>query len=174
MHECLRILDSVTYEDDGQLLVRWLADDDADYVRPRDARAAVEAGERRLEAAMIAAGEEPVPHTRVLSEKLYHHMSLVAHNRRQAIEMVISTTLRTMARGSHPSPVGRAQAVLSLGAIVEEVVLMTGPPLALFLGERAGSEWLDETLRPVLATFAAVRSDQPLEDDDILMVADNT
>ena len=117
MHEAVRLLEGVTNRHDRQLVTRWLADDDDRYVRPREARAAVEAGEALGREMMIAAGEEPVANTRHLSDELYHRMSLVAHNRRRVLELVISPSLRRMARGSHPGPIGKAQAVLTHGSI---------------------------------------------------------
>ena len=164
MHEAVRLLDGVTNRHDRELVTRWLADDDDRYVRPREARAAVEEGERLVREMMIAAGAEPVPSTRHLSDELYHRMSLVAHNRRRAVELVIAPTLRRMARGRHPSPVGRAQAVLTHGTIIEEAVSETGLCMSFFLGPEGAARWLAATLRPTLATFEAVRHDQPLDE----------
>ena len=103
MHEAVRLLEGVTNRHDRQLVTRWLADDDDRYVRPREARAAVEAGEALVREMMIAAGEEPVANTRHLSDELYHRMSLVAHNRRRVLELVISPSLRRMARARTPA-----------------------------------------------------------------------
>jgi hypothetical protein len=164
LHESVRLLEAVSNGHDRQLVTRWLEDDDERHVRPREVRAANEAAETLVAEAMIAAGEQPLPSTRELSDKLYHRMSVVTHNRRQAIDLVVASNLRRMACGRHPSPVGRGQAVFTLGTIIEEAVRETGRCLSLFLGPEVSGEWLADTLRPTLASFEAVRADQPLEE----------
>ena len=161
MHECVRLLDVVTYNDDRQLLARWLVDDDGSYVRAGDARNAIESNEEKLAEMMIVAGEQRIPNTRHLSDELYHRMSVVTHNRRQATQPAVAGPLRSMARGDR-RPLEHAAAVLSLGTIVEEAVTLTGGALAVFLGSRR-DDWIKGTLRTTLATFEAVRRQQPLE-----------
>src|SRR5205823_2813097 len=114
-HEANRVLQAV--EDPAELdtVRRWLDDEDNRYLRPGDARQAIERIEQRMNAEMEKAGVEPVATTLHLTRQLYHRMSLVAHNRRQAIEQVVSSKLRRMSRGRHPDPVGRALAVESHG-----------------------------------------------------------
>jgi hypothetical protein len=170
-HECSRLLEAVTNRHETDLLIRWLADDDERYVRPRDARDAIERGEKLIAEMMIAAGEPAIPSTRDLSADLYHRMSVVTHNRRQATQSVLAPAQRSMARGRHPNPYGRATAVRWLGTVVEEAVAQVGGCLVSFLGETASTAWIAETLQPTLETFRAVERDQPLDARSVQLAA---
>lgn len=99
-------------------------------------------------------------------------MSVVSHNRRQATQQVVSAALRRMARGRHPNPFGRAGAVLTLGAVVEEAVSQVGISLSMWYGATNGPAFLRDTLRPTLATFEAVRSDMPLDENSLRRALD--
>jgi hypothetical protein len=160
LHEANRLLDALADPEEGDLVRQWLADEDEEYVRPWQARAAGERIDERLAERMRAAGAEPVPSSVALGRELYHRMSVVAHNRRQGTEMALSEALRTMTRGRHPTVFGRAAAVTYAGAIVEEAVGSVGDALGRF----CGPGFYREVLRPALESFAAVRSDMPLDD----------
>ncbi|MFL5847034.1 MAG: hypothetical protein ACJ762_20320 [Solirubrobacteraceae bacterium] len=159
MHEANRMLQALADPDELDLVQRWLEDHDKRYVHASDAREAVDRIEARLNTAIEAAGHEPVPTTLSLTRQLYHRMSLVAHIRRQAIEMVVSSTLRRMSRGRHPDPIGRAIAVESHGRVIQETVATVGDSFGRFYGP----SYYEDHLWPLLASFDAVRNSAPLD-----------
>lgn len=162
-HESNRMLQAVSDPEEMVIVQRWLEDHNKRYVRAGDARDAVERIEQRMNERMKVAGAEPLGTTIGLSRQLYHRMSLVAHIRRQGIEQIVSSKLRRMSRGRHPDPVGRALAVESHGRVVEETVSLVGDSLSRFFG----AAFYDTTLRPMLASFEAVREAAPLDPDTL-------
>jgi hypothetical protein len=167
MHECTRMLDALTDVEEPDLLRRWLDDEGDDYVRPGHARAAIERAEARMDARLRAAGVEPPRGTVELTRRLYHEMSVAAHNRRSSTQRVVSTELRRMPRGRHPSVLGRAEAIRTGCAVVEECVQSVSDALGRFYGPR----FLTGTLKPMLESFEAVRRELPLDEDELLRLA---
>jgi len=112
---------------------------------------------------MEAEGVETIRSTLELRLDLYHRMSVVSHNRRQATQAVVSPRLRRMAGGRHQDPIARAAGVAALGALVEEGVAHVGDSLIWI----HGWEWFSRTVRPTLATFEAIRGQMPLDEASI-------
>jgi hypothetical protein len=160
LHEADLLLEALVDFEEGELVRQWLADRDDAWVRPRHTRAAVTRIEARLDEKMREAGAEPIPGTGAVGRDLYHRMSLVAHNRREGLRFALAPRLRTMTRGPHTSVFGRAIAVSYAGTMVEEAVAHVGEALIRFYGP----SFLGDVLRPTLESFAAIRSDMPLEE----------
>jgi hypothetical protein len=162
-HEANRVLQAVGDPEELDMARRWLEDHDDRYVRPRHARDAIERTEQRFNAEMEKAGVEPAGTTLRPTREVYHLMSLVAHIRRQAIELVVNAKLRRMSRGRHPDPVGRALAVESHGRVVQETVTLVGDSFGRFFGP----EYYRDRLKPVVDSFEAVREAAPLDPDTL-------
>ena len=160
LHECDRLLEALADPGEQELVRRWLEDHDDRYVRPREARAAVERIEQRINEEMRDTGAEPLPTTITLTRELYHRMSVVALNRREATQSVVSEPLRTMSRGKHRSVFGRVAAVRMLGNVVEEAVTSVGDGLAQIYG----SAFYRETVQPMIRSFEAIRREMPLDE----------
>ena len=159
LHECDRLLEALADPGEQELVRRWLEDADDRHVRPREARAAVERIEQRVNREMRDAGAEPLLTTIALTRQLYDRMSAVAHNRRKATQSVVSEPLRTMSRGKHRSVFGRVAAVRMLGGVVEEAVTSVGDGLAQIFG----SAFYRDTVRPMVQSFEAIRREMPLD-----------
>jgi hypothetical protein len=182
LHEATRLLDALADEDEPELLERWLADDDKQWVRPwetREARermrerleAALSEGKRRaeearraelaaqLEEAMRSAGMEQPRATVKASRTIYDVLSRIGHSRRSGVRDAVSLPLRQMATGPHPDPIIRAEYVEWSSHVIEEVVRSVGDACARFFG----GDYYNRGVKPIIDALATVRDSHPLD-----------
>lgn len=181
VHEATRLAAAFSDEDESDLLRRWLSDEDMDWVRPTQTRAAQERSRGRFRRKLknakkqaAAAGEvdraaaiedvlasnplTPGESVGSASAKIYDVLSRAAHIRHSGTTDAISVELRTMATGPHPNPHISASYVDYGGRIIEEVLLTIGEIISRF----CGPGWFERTIKPSLDALANVRRSYPL------------
>jgi hypothetical protein len=152
-HEAARLLSALADEGEPELLRRWLADADDNWVRPSETRDAQERNRARVRTGMEtakvearAAGDahrvveieailrleamQEGDHLTLLTRHIYDVLSRIAHTRRSGTTDAVAIELSKMATGPHPDPVIRADYVKYAGHMIEEVVLSVGDALA--------------------------------------------
>jgi hypothetical protein len=157
MHEAGRLLFVFQMPDEGDLVRQWLTDDEA--VMPRDARAAEERFQRQLDEAVRAAGGPEMPDVGPLTRRIYGEHSEAAHHRRRWTQDAVFPDLRAMIRGSSGYWLRRAGTVAAVLPVVEEGFVFAGDSLASMF---FGVEWFGREIRPLQASFDAVRRTSPL------------
>jgi hypothetical protein len=180
LHETNRLLDALVDEGDDALLIRWLKDEDADWVRPRETREARENMVARLRATMATALEEAEaaseddrvrdlkaaieemdatpPELWKMSLSIYDVLSRIGHTRRSGTNDGVSIPLRQMITGPHPDPAIRGDYVEWSSALIEETMLAVGAALSRFFGPN----YFKQGVEPILTAFKAVRAYHPL------------
>lgn len=180
LHEATRLLDAFTDDGDDSLLTRWLADEDQQWVRPKETRQAREDMVGRLRATMAESLQEaeaaddvervaqlttaiaemdatPKGHLWRMSRSIYD-VSRIGHTRRAGTRDSVSAPLRQMVTGPHPDPLIRGEYVEWSSALVEEVMLSVGDALGRFFGP----SYFKESVRPIISALQAVRAAHPL------------
>jgi hypothetical protein len=152
LHEADRLLDAFSDHDEGELLRTWLADEGDEWVRPFHARKAQARFEQRLADAMTEEGKEE------RTRRLYDQFSRAAHHRRQWVQDAVAPELRTMLRGPTAAWARRAMTTAMVVGVVEEAVMSVGDALERFHGQG----WYKQNVEPYIASFAVLRTEQPL------------
>lgn len=164
LHEANRLVQTFAERTEDELLRIWLADEGRHkWVRPNQAREAIERAEEKLNDLMREHDAEVPGTTTELSITIYDHLSRAAHNRRAWVQDAVSSDLRQMAIAKHPSPLRRAGTLASIGGTIEEAIQLVGDALAAtFYGKRFWSEHV----QPYIKSFEALRATQPLTTPD--------
>jgi hypothetical protein len=158
LHEGDRLLDAFGDPDEGPLLRTWIADEGREWVRPRHARAAEARFEQRLADAMTAEGKKELERTDDRTLGLYSQFSEATHHRRRWVQEAVAPELRIMLRGPTTVWARRAMTAATMAAVVEEAVMSVGDALERF----QGPGWYEENVKPFIASFDALRDEQPL------------
>jgi hypothetical protein len=156
LHEADRLLDAFGDPDEVPLLQTWLADEQ--WVRPAHGREAEARFEQRLGEAMTAEGRDELQRTEEKTRRVYALYSEATHHRRRWVQDAVAPELRTMLRGPTTVWVRRAMTTATMAAVIEETVMSVGNAL-----ERLhGPGWYDVHVKPYIASFAALRTEQRL------------
>ncbi|MFY9487211.1 MAG: hypothetical protein WAP35_00745 [Solirubrobacterales bacterium] len=158
LHEADRLLNSFEDPEEDALLRKWLADVGADWVRPTEARNAMERTEQRLAAAAREAGGPELRTTKQLSIDLYDLHSQAAHHRRRWVEDAVFPDERTMMRGRTQAWIRRAVTARAMTGVVDESILCVGNALRHF-HERG---WFVAQVAPLIDGFEALDTSHPL------------
>jgi len=158
LHEANRLMDILGDPEEAHILRKWLADEGKEWVRPKEVHAAEERFDQRVAEAMRQAGGPELPRTRELTRRLYDERSQAAHHRRRWTQDAVLLPLRTMFRGPSAAWIRRAATTAAMVAVAEEAVESVGGALAWFFGP----SWYPEHVKPLLASFEALRETQPL------------
>jgi hypothetical protein len=150
LHEADRLLFVFTVPEETKLLRRWLT---GEYVKPQHVRTAELRFEKNLARTMREAGLPTLKRTDALTLEIYDQHSAAAHHRRRWTQDAVTPALRTMIRGRTDSWLRRAGTTAALLAVVEEGVQAVGDGLSSFVGPG----WYEESVKPLLEGFAAVR-----------------
>jgi hypothetical protein len=148
------LLAAVAFHEEEQLLRRWLA---GEYVRPFEARAAVERKEALAREGMEAEGVGP---TAELGEKIYDLLSQPAHHRRGGFPESIQVDAREFAYGPHPDAVVRADYLNYVGHLIEIALINVITSLADLIGLHYARDALDR----MQERLECVREQFPLPD----------
>lgn len=187
MHETSRILHTVADRGEVDLLERWLRDGD-DYVRPREARGAIDRIRLRTVPSMEEAKElmrqlghgalvdeldrlsEGAPvdeaahdYLASISLAIYDGLSRVAHARRSGMTDSLSIARREFVTGPHPDPRMRAVYTEYTGIVIEEALLAIGDGISLAFMRT----YFTEQVFPLVQELAKVRAAHPLDPDQL-------
>jgi hypothetical protein len=152
LHEASRLSDVLGDTDEPELLRRWLANE---YVSPKDVRKAEERYEERVS---VAAGKPELGRTATVTRRVHKQHSEAAHHQRRWAQDAVSPILRVMFRGPIDVWERRIGATSAMLLVVDEGITSIGEALHRF----HGGQWYGENLTPRLASFAALRAEQPL------------
>ncbi len=152
LHEASRLSDALGDPDEPQLLRRWLADE---YISPTDVRKAEERYEQRVS---VAAEKPQLGRTARLTRSIHKQHSEAAHHQRRWTQDAVSPVLRVMFRGPIDVWERRIGTMSAMLLVVDEGITSIGEALHRFYG----GQWYGENVDPRLASFAALRAEQPL------------
>jgi hypothetical protein len=160
LHEANRLVQTFAQRNEDELLRIWLADEGRHkWVRPKQAREAIERAEDKLNDLMRRHGADAPGTTTELSIEIYDQFSRAAHNRRAWVQDAVSADLRQMATGPHRSPVRRAGTLAAIGGTLEEAVQLVGDALAATF---YGTTFWTTNVQPHVKSFEALRATHPL------------
>ena len=163
IHECTRLLSVFGEQGEDELLRKWLADEDDEWVKPGEVRKAMERADERMAQAMREAGVDAIQSQVPQSRTMYDYLSRAGHSRRVSVQDSVENDLRRMATGPHPNPVRRAAYVGWGGAVIEEITLFVGEALAPFFGDG----FYEKQIKSLLQSYQAIRQAAPLDPDSV-------
>ena len=155
LHGATRLLDALGDPDEDALLRKWLA---GKYVRPTEVRKAEQRYEERLGAVMVAEGKPELARTETVTRQIHKRLSEAAHHQRPAVQGDVAPLLRKMATGPDPTWERRATTTSVLLLLVGEAIDSVGGALERF----HGAPWYAKNVKPYLASFEALKRQQPL------------
>jgi hypothetical protein len=156
--EAAILLGAVTSEHEEELLRRWLADEDGAWVRPGQARDAVERMEARQRERMREDGLELGRGMAEGGDHIYDLLSKPAHHRRGGFPETSRVDLRVFTYGPHPNAEVRAHYVDYAGQLIEMALIFVIDGLAALVGRA----YVGEALAPMQDRLERVRERFPL------------
>jgi len=158
LHETTRLLGTFFAPGEDQLVRTWLKDKRA--IKPSHTRKAEQRFDAGLSKALQEKGMPPFKGDREQkSRKIYALMSEGAHHRRSRTQVAVDPLTRTMTFGRSTRWRERARATGSWIQVVEESIIEVTAALALYVSDPG---WYEDTAKPYMASFAALRQTHPL------------
>lgn len=158
LHEANRLLHSFEDPEEEALLRKWLADEDANWVRPKEVRNTVERAETRVAERARAGGGPDLATTKELSLKIYDLHSQASHHRRRWVTDAVFAEERTMIRGATTVWMRRAVTANAMVGVVDESIFGVGNALSYFHEQG----WFIEHVMPWSTEFDKLHKLNPL------------
>lgn len=159
LYEATILLGAVAFHEERDAVRRWLADEDEDWVRPRQARAVMERKEALARERMAEAGVEPEGGGLTeIGGEIYDMLSRPAHHRRGGFPEMVSADLREFTYGPHPNAEVRARHVSYAGELIETALIVVVDAI----GDIIGREYVRDVLPRIQGQLERVRQDAPL------------
>lgn len=146
IHESNRLLGVVADPEEEEIAKRWLADRE---VKQSEAREAEQRQADRIAERMKAAGVEPPPEVKQLTQKVYRGLSKAAHHQRSVVDEAIDFEAGVMIYGPDPRTARRLEFVIFTGTLIQEVLVKVGDGLCAL----RGPGFYDGHLLPMLKRF---------------------